>query len=270
MSARHHLRRVRGVLTHAEVWAEVWGQGPPLVVVPGLGCASWMYRRLAGALAGRHTVWLYDPPGHGLSGRLRAPRIEHLTDQLAAWLDATGLAGSAVLGHSLGGEVAIDLAARYPAATGPLILCAPTGIPDNPSLTGQVARWALDIPRERPALWPLATAAYLRAAPGMPALAADQRRHRTGPLLPHVQAPTLILTGTRDPIIRAWTVDVLCRDLPDARSARLERGTHALTDHCPQEVADLVAAFLARAGSGHRPGQRTGASGAHPPLTADG
>lgn len=82
---------VNGLRTHALVG----GQGEPLVVVPGLGCASWMYVRLAEALAHERTVYLYDPPGHGWSeGTWRYPaRIHDLTDHLAAWLRCLKLVG---------------------------------------------------------------------------------------------------------------------------------------------------------------------------------
>lgn len=92
--------RVLGLRTHARVY----GHGGPLVIVPGLGCASWMYVRLACELAKGRTVYAYDPPGHGDSEGLPGWPVclEDLTDHLAAWLDATGLRGSALLGHSLG------------------------------------------------------------------------------------------------------------------------------------------------------------------------
>lgn len=75
---------VNGLSTHA--W--VRGQGQPVVIVPGLGCASWMYARLARELARERRVFAYDPPGHGYSeGARHYPVcISHLTDHLAAWL----------------------------------------------------------------------------------------------------------------------------------------------------------------------------------------
>ena len=150
-----HFVRVGGVIRHARVYP-----GPPdaeaLIVLPGLGCASWMYRRLARELAKERTVWVYDHPGMGWSqGRPSVPRgIEDLTGHVVAWMDARGMQGVPILGHSLGGEVAIDLAARFPHLPSALILCAPTGIPENPSVAAQLARLLLDLPRERLACCP--------------------------------------------------------------------------------------------------------------------
>ncbi|EYB67696.1 alpha/beta hydrolase [Deinococcus phoenicis] len=227
--------------------AWVRGAGPPLVLVPGLGCASWMYVRVCRELARTRTVYAYDPPGHGFSqGRPGYPRtIEDLTDHLAAWLEASGLRGAPLLGHSLGGEVIFDLAARFPGSTTALIACAPTGIPENPHVSRQLLRLARDLPRERPQLLLPGVAAYLRSGPAlMYRLAENQSHHQTGPLLPHVRVPTLLLDGTRDPVIQAWTVDALCRVIPHAIVAEIPGGTHAVTDTFPKAVARYTLDFL--------------------------
>lgn len=221
------------------------------MLVPGLGCASWMYAAVSRQLASACTVYTYDPPGHGFSqGRSGYPRtIEDLTDHLAAWLEATGLRRVALLGHSLGGEVVFDLAARYPQVVSALVACAPTGIPENPRVGVQLLRLALDAPREPPALLPLALAAYLRCGPArIWRLAQDQQRHKTGPLLPHVRAPTLLLDGTRDPVIQAWTLQALCQTIPHARVCRIPQGTHALTASFPCTVARSTLDFLSQLG----------------------
>ncbi|WP_425148111.1 alpha/beta fold hydrolase [Deinococcus sp.] len=241
-----HFRRVGGLIRHARVYPGP-GAAAPLIVVPGLGCASWMYRRLARRLATRRTVWVYDHPGMGLSqGRPRVPRrIEELTDDLAAWLEARGLRGVPLLGHSLGGEVTIDLAARSPHLPSALVLCAPTGIPENPSVSAQFVRLLLDLPRERPGLLPAAFTAYLRTGPlRMLRLARDQTLHQTGPLIPHVRCPALVINGTADPVIRSWTVERMCQHLPGSRSLELVGGTHALMDSRPDEIAQATHDFL--------------------------
>lgn len=227
--------------------ARVWGSGPPLVLVPGLGCASWMYTRVCRALAGERTVYAYNPPGQGFSqGRLGFPRtIEDLTDTLAAWLERSALPAVPLLGHSLGAEVVFDLAARYPERVSAVLACSPTGIPENPSVTAQLLRLAADLPRERPQLLLPGVAAYLRCGPArMARLAQDQHRHATGPLLPQVRVPTLLLNGTRDPVVRGWTVEALCAAIPEARVADVPGGTHALTDSFPRTVARYSLDFL--------------------------
>ncbi|GBF06614.1 alpha/beta hydrolase [Deinococcus aerius] len=248
MNAESRYTRVRGLLTHARVR----GEGPPLVIIPGLGCASWMYTRVARELARARTVYAYDPPGHGRSaGRPGSPRtIEGLTDHLAAWLAESGLGRVPLLGHSLGGEVVFDLAARYPGHVSAAIACAPTGIPENPSVREQLLRLLLDLPRERPGLFLPALAAYTRSGPArMLRLAQDQSQHDTGPLLPHVLAPTLLLDGTHDPVIQAWTLEAICAAIPDATVREIPGGTHALTDSFPRTVARYTLDFLREVGA---------------------
>ncbi|WP_407571026.1 alpha/beta fold hydrolase [Deinococcus altitudinis] len=247
-----HFRRVNGLLRHARVYPNAGSGAAPIVIVPGLGCAAWMYRRLARRLAPEREVWVYDHPGMGFSrARLRDPvGIEQLTDDLAAWMRARGFVGVPVLGHSLGGEVVIDLAARYPDLPACLIMCAPTGIPENPSVTAQVIRFMRNMPRERLALYLPATAAYLRTGPRAYWLARDQDRHETGPLIPQVHCPALVIDGTADPVIRAWTLEVMCEILPRARASTILGGTHAIMDSRPQEVADETLRFLRDVASG--------------------
>lgn len=223
------------------------------MLVPGLGCASWMYTRIGRELArGQRTVYLYDPPGHGHSeGRRGFPAcIEDLTDHLAAWLEVTRLRGAPLLGHSLGGEVAFDLAARYPGAVSALIACAPTGIPENPSVAMQLLRLLRDLPRERWGLLLPGLRAYLRSGPAlMYRLAQDQTEHDTGPLLPYVGVPTLLLNGTRDPVIHLWTLEAIREAIPGAVVRDVTGGTHALTDSFPCTVARSTLDFLRQNGA---------------------
>lgn len=253
LKAYSHFRRVGGLIRHARVYPGVKSANlQPIVIVPGLGCASWMYTRLARRLAPELEVWVYDHPGMGFSqARLRDPlRIEQLTDHLAAWMQERDFVGVPVLGHSLGGEVAIDLAARYPRLLSCMILCAPTGIPENPSVSAQVVRFLLNMPGERPAFYLPAITAYLRTGPRAYWLAHDQGEHQTGPLISQVQCPGLVIDGTADPVIRAWTLAVMCSALPRARARTILGGTHAIMDSRPQQVADETLHFLRDVASG--------------------
>lgn len=243
MKAEHVYTLVEGLPTHA--W--VAGTGPPLVLVPGLGCASWMYRELAEKLMHRRTVYLYDPPGHGFSAaRKRYPSsIYHLTSHLALWLHINDLEAVPLLGHSLGGEVIFDLAGRlgYPAAA--LIACAPTGVPENPRVLLQLWRFLQDLPRERPGLIALGLRAYRHCSLlRILRLAGSQSRHVVGTALPQIKSPTLLLSGSRDPVIHPWTLEVIRQQVGGALIREIRGGTHALTDSHPGEVAAYTLDFL--------------------------
>jgi len=99
------------------------GEGPPLLLVHGFGGAAWNFSELAPLLPGRRLV-IPDLPGHGASSPLPAPTLAGFADVLAEILDEP----MDVLGHSLGGVVALRLAERHPSLVRSLVLAAAAGI----------------------------------------------------------------------------------------------------------------------------------------------
>jgi 3-oxoadipate enol-lactonase len=99
------------------------GEGPPLLLVHGFGGAAWNFSELAPLLPGKRLI-LPDLPGHGGSSPLPAPTLAGFADMLAQLLDGP----VDVLGHSLGGVVALRLAERHPSLVRRLVLAAPAGI----------------------------------------------------------------------------------------------------------------------------------------------
>lgn len=120
-----HVAEIDGIRTR--YW--LGGEGPPLVLVHGLGGAGFNFADLAPLLARRHRVLVLDLPGHG--GTEPLPRVERLSD-LAAHVAAVGeheaMSPAVVLGYSMGGLVALRLAAERPEAVASLVLVAPAGI----------------------------------------------------------------------------------------------------------------------------------------------
>ncbi|HEX3807348.1 MAG TPA: alpha/beta fold hydrolase [Gaiellaceae bacterium] len=99
------------------------GEGPPLLLLHGFGGAAWNWTEVAPLLAGRRLL-IPDLPGHGASGPLAAPSLAGFADAVAGLLDEP----AGVVGHSLGGVVALRLAERHPALVRGLVLAAPAGI----------------------------------------------------------------------------------------------------------------------------------------------
>jgi pimeloyl-ACP methyl ester carboxylesterase len=105
----------------------VVGQGPPLLLLHGLGGSKITWLPVLSALAEEYRVIAPDLPGHGesekpvgdYSPRLYAKVSRHL-------LDAMGVEQAAVLGNSLGGRVALELALRSPSRVASLMLLDPS------------------------------------------------------------------------------------------------------------------------------------------------
>lgn len=104
------------------------GAGPPLLVVHGYNGAATNFVELLPLLPGRRLI-VPDLPGHGGSSALPdASSLAAFGDALAAVCAAEGVAETDVFGHSLGGTIALWLAARRPRLVRRCVLAAPAGI----------------------------------------------------------------------------------------------------------------------------------------------
>lgn len=103
------------------------GQGKPLLFISGLGYGGWVWRKQVSVFASRFCVITFDNRGVGFSDK---PDIAYTIPMLAAdalgLLDALKLEHAHVLGASLGGMVALQLALDHPARVDRLVLCATT------------------------------------------------------------------------------------------------------------------------------------------------
>lgn len=105
------------------------GEGPPLMLVHGLAGGASNWSELAPRLAERHRVLVPDLPGHGSSTALpAAPSLDPFVDRLASLADREGFERPAVVGHSLGGLLALRLAVRRPEHVRAIVLAASAGI----------------------------------------------------------------------------------------------------------------------------------------------
>ncbi|MCZ4120450.1 alpha/beta fold hydrolase [Streptomyces sp. H39-S7] len=117
-------------------WTEAAGTGPARVYLHGLGSASGPYFAHVAAdpaLAGRRSLFV-DLPGFGISDRPAdfGYSLEEHADAVAAALDAAGVRGAEVVGHSMGGAVAIVLAHRRPDLVAGLVLVEANLDPNPP------------------------------------------------------------------------------------------------------------------------------------------
>ena len=105
------------------------GDKPPMVLIHGLSSYMGFWEYQVPAFADDYRVLALDLPGYGASGKPDAPYTPPwYADTIAAWMEKVGVDGPAVVtGHSMGGQIAVHLALRYPEKVDRLVLSAPAG-----------------------------------------------------------------------------------------------------------------------------------------------
>lgn len=101
----------RVILFHRDLGG---GGNPPLVVLHGLLGSSRNWQSTGGDLAERFHVFALDLRNHGRSPHADDASYLAMVSDVLAWMDAQGVARASVMGHSMGGKVAMALACRHP------------------------------------------------------------------------------------------------------------------------------------------------------------
>lgn len=215
----------------------VTGAGPDVVVVHGLSGSWRWWSRLVEPLARRFRLHFVELPR---LGRVRA-------GELAAWLgcllDAAGLDPVDLVGHSLGGLVAAELALTQPGRVRRLALVAPAGIPCGRGLIGRtlpLLEELYDVRRELPTI----VADALRTGPTSllhGAVYVWERDVRAE--IGAVRAPTLLVWGDRDRLVPPRVAAEWQTRLPDSRFVQLPCG-HVPMWEAPGELAATLLEFL--------------------------
>ena len=216
----------------------VEGVGEPLVLVHGLAGSWRWWSRVAPALAPRRRVYLVDLPRLG-----RAVRPEELSSWFERWIDSVAIPRADVAGHSLGGLVAAEVAAKRAGWTRRLVLVAPAGVPCGRGVGARVLPLAaelLEIRRDLPMV--VADAVRTRALPLARGIGYASRTDVRG-VLPDVRVPTLLVWGRRDRLVPSAIADEWLRRLPDARLVQLDC-SHVPLLEAPRELADHMLSFL--------------------------
>lgn len=249
----------------ARVRVATSGAGPPLLMLNGICANIEMWGPLASRLPGRRLVMI-DLPGTGESPPLTVPlRMAGYARLLVRVLDQLGLERVDVLGYSWGGALAQELARTAPQRVRSLVLAATTpgvgGQPPAPwvlALTATPARYhsrsylrlvAPVVFGSSPAMTEGASGTARRRRPPTARGYAQQMYAITGwssrPWLRRLRVPTLVVSGSRDPLVPARNARILARDLPDAER-HVVPGGHLFLLEQPAEAALVIGAFLRR------------------------
>jgi 3-oxoadipate enol-lactonase len=246
------------------------GSGPPLLAIMGMSgtLLSWGEPFLA-PLRESFEVIAYDHRGVGESSRMEAPfTIAQLAADAAGLLDALELDSAHVLGISMGGMVAQELALAGRAGSNrvrTLVLgctyCGGEGSSLASPAVGQrlfeaiasrdrerVLRttWEICISprfRDDAALYDAHLSLTLQRPVAQAVIMAQMRAiaaHDTSARLPELEVPTLIVHGTADDLIPVHNAHVIAGHLPEARLEILEDAGHLFFWEEPQRSAALV------------------------------
>jgi pimeloyl-ACP methyl ester carboxylesterase len=243
------------------------GAAPPLVLVHGIGADGRMFAPVVERLGDGARIVVWDLPGFGgkaLDGPLTFPG---LAARLAADLDAMDIARAVVLGHSIGGMVAQELAATQPERVRALVLSATTTV--FGSRDGSFQRefvqarlgpldagmtMAQTAAQSAPGL--VGSAAAAEAAPTLVRLMAEvpeatfraaiqclvtfNRRAE----FERIAVPMLLIAGEEDTNAPLRAMTRMAQLNPGARLEVLPRTGHLAPLECPDRYADLVRRFL--------------------------
>lgn len=252
------------------IQADCLGDGPPLLLIAGLGGLASFWEPLRPALGERFRVAVFDHRGTGSSDRPEhGPyTIERIAADARRVLDHYGIGRAHILGHSTGGAVAQALALDTPGRVDRLVLSGTWERPDGRFrrlfagrlallLSGNLAAYqALTHALGYPAAWIEAhdealTAAESGAAAGLSpvAVAADRIRmlldfDRSADL-GRISAPTLVLAAEDDAIVPPHHARRLAALIPGA-ALELLTGGHFFPRTEPAAMAAAVVAFLTR------------------------
>jgi aminoacrylate hydrolase len=117
---------VASLSTGVDIYFESHGQGEPLLFIPATGFSGEVWKPFqVPELSKSLNIVIHDPRGCGRSSRVAAMcTIEQMACDVVALLDHLGLGSAHVLGHSMGGRIALAMALNFPGRVTSLILAA--------------------------------------------------------------------------------------------------------------------------------------------------
>ena len=214
------------------------GSGFPLILLHGNGEDLNYFEHQMQAFAEHFRVIALDTRGHGKTPRGDAPfSIRQFADDLLAFMDRLGIQKAHLLGFSDGGNIAMVFALSHPERVGKLIL-------NGANLDASGVKRSVQIPIEigyRTARLFARKSPEARRNAEMLGLMVNDPNVRPEELS-HIQAPTLVIAGTRDMIKESHT-RLIARSISKARLVILE-GDHFVANRHPRKFNEAVIRFL--------------------------
>jgi pimeloyl-ACP methyl ester carboxylesterase len=227
--------RINGI----ELYYEVQGVGPPVLLIPGLGADVRLFSGVASALAGTRRVVAFDPRGAGRSAKPDSPySIPAMAGDAAGLLDHLDIEEATVIGYSMGGRIALGLVLDHRRLVGRLILAATSARPPGETTFGR--RWfAMEV---------LSRIPLPKSIDPQPRFAFERQRQASRAFdctdrLGQITVPTLVLHGRNDHIVPVRLAEELADDIPGARLVTVPGGHLSLAIRHQRRFADEIRAF---------------------------
>lgn len=252
------------------IYYELHGQGERLLMIQGLGHSSRFWFLQVPEFSKHFQTIIFDNRGVGESDKPDEPySIAGMAADAVGLLDRLRIAKAHILGASMGGYIAQELAISYPSRVERLVLlCTHYGGPEYLALTGALWQEILDVaglaPEEiyrkgikystTPEFFedrkelveklvrmrlesPQPAYAFQRQFAAAAAFSSKERLHQIG-------APTLVLAGQEDRIVPLELTERLTRVMPNARFEVIANTAHLLFIERPEAVNRAVIDFL--------------------------
>jgi 2-hydroxy-6-oxonona-2,4-dienedioate hydrolase len=218
----------------------------PIILVHGLGVSSRYMKRLASHLAPYHPVYAPDLPGFGKSSKpLHTLTVNELTDALALWMDATGIDKALMVGNSFGCQLIANLCLRHPGKAVACVLQGPSVDRHACSKTRQVLRFLYDGFFEDPSLIPLIIKDFMNCGPvrlwnTFNYMMQDKIEEK----LPHINLPSLVISGTSDPVTPPYWASELAQLLPQGQLLIFKKLPHAAHYSDAAKLCAVIQQFI--------------------------
>ena len=237
---------------------EVHGKGQPLILITGFASAQNLWYSQVRAFSKRYRVVTFDNRGFGKSDKPAGPyTTKMLAGDTIALMDRLGIEKAHILGGSMGGMAAQEIAIEHPRRLDKLILSSTSagGQPLQDMLFGLIEAATPVWTRSRPDLASANLQKFMVAMASrsfngklyqvliMPLVRLQARlgrvkvpvgqlqamlSHNALERLDRIQAPTLVLTGSEDRVMPAHSSEVLASGIKSAKLVVIEGGAHAL------------------------------------------
>jgi pimeloyl-ACP methyl ester carboxylesterase len=259
----------RAKVNGIEVAYELRGAGTPFVMIHGAQGDQTMFAGMAAAFAPRFRVLTFDQRGSGLSDKPDMPySIAMLADDTAGLMDHVGFANAHVIGVSMGGTIAQELALRHPKKVRSLVLgCTTPGGPNSiraqgPALNAYATREMSAEERGRLLAESAFTRGYLDRHPEVIASMVEGRRqrpidtvafgHRMKAIMEHdaydrlgqISCPALVITGKDDALIPWENSRLIAERIKGAKLVLVEPAGHCFWLEQPEQSGQEIERFI--------------------------